>query len=179
MQKRACLISLIIFLLHVNPLISDAFGRSVYLFEGDRLDVPDDWEYHRGNPIPPDQPGMLFSAASRDGCGIRMDSAGLSQKAKDFITGVEQFDDYITQLFARSGVKIIKSSRSEQSEIAGFRALEKSYEFEQNGSVHKAKILQFNSEHHLYNAGIVVLSDSNYDECVAQGKKILNSFKSK
>lgn len=159
-------------------LLSNVYARTVYLYDGDKLELPDGWEYHRGNPVPSDQPGMLFSAGAKDGCGLRLDSAGLAQKVDEFTTSKEQFDDYITQLFARTSVKIVNNSNAKQTQVAKFRALEKIYEFEQNATVHKAVMLQFNSMHHLYNAGIVALSDGDFDACLEQGRKILETFKS-
>ena len=148
-----------------------SFARDVHMYEGDSMEIPDDWQFHRGNPLPQDQIGILFSAASSDGCGFRLDSAGISQSPDKFATGVGQFDDYLGQLFARNGVKIISQQPSREIKLGVFRALEKNYEFEIQGEKRRARILQFNSNHHLYNAVITSSSLENANECFEYHEK--------
>ncbi|MCI6797534.1 MAG: hypothetical protein MR571_06740, partial [Succinatimonas sp.] len=107
------------------------------------------------------------------------DSAGISQTPEKFATGVVQFDDYLGQLFARNGVKIISQEPSREVKLGTFRALEKNYEFEIQGEKRRARMLQFNSNHHLYNAVITSSSLENADECLVQGVSILNTVKSR
>ena len=169
--KSLCIISAV-FTLQV-------FAKDVHMYEGDSLEIPDDWQFHRGNPLPQDQIGTLFSAVSVDGCGFRLDSAGVSQTPDKFATGVAQFDDYLGQLFARNGVKITSQDPSREVKLGAFRALEKNYEFEIQGAKRRARMLQFNSNHHLYNAVITSSSLENADECLVQGVSILNTVKSR
>lgn len=155
---------------------SFAQARDIPLFNGDSITVPDDWEFHMGDPLPQNQPGTIFSAGSRRGCGIRVDSAGVSQEESAFITTPAQFDDYLGQLFAHSGVKIQHSAPSKETKVAGFRALEKRYTFELDGVVRQARMLQFNSRSHLYNAGLLSSSQENELECLHESEKILGTF---
>lgn len=166
-------ISVLFMLLALSPL---SYARDVPLFNGDSISIPDDWEFHMGDPLPQNQPGTIFSAGSKRGCGIRIDSAGVSQEEAAFTTTPAQFDDYLGQLFARGGIKIQHSAPSKITKVSGFRALEKRYTFELEGVVRQARMLQFNSRSHLYNAGLLSSSQENELECLHESEKILGTF---
>lgn len=159
-------------------LVAVTQAREVPLFHGDSITIPDSWEFHMGDPLPQNQPGTIFTAGSKRGCGLRIDSAGVSQEETAFTTSATQFDDYLDQLFARSDIRIRHSAPSKLEKVAGFRALEKRYSFELQGVVRQARMLQFNSKTHLYNAGLISSSQELELECFNEGEQILSTFKS-
>ncbi len=154
-------------------------ARVVHMYEGDSIELPDDWEFSRGRPNPQAQPGTLFTAVSKDGCGIRIDSTGIAQNKDSFNTDVRAFDKYIEQLLVQSQVDVVSDEDAKLVKIADFKAIEKNYVFTLKGALHKAQVVQFNTNHHLYNAGILAISEKDDEGCLKLGAKILSTVKSK
>ncbi len=156
-----------------------AQARVVHMYEGDSIELPDEWEFSRGRPNPEAQPGTLFTAVSKEGCGIRIDSTGIAQGREKYNTDVKAFDKYIEQLLSQYQVDIVSDEDARLIKIASFPAIEKNYVFRLEGTEHKAQVVQFNSNHHLYNAGILAASQKDEEGCIKLGGEILNTLKSK
>ncbi len=179
MKLSASFLISTLFLSASLAVTSHAQARVVHMYEGDSIELPDDWEFSRGSPNPEGQPGTLFTAVSKDGCGIRIDSTGIAQPKDSFNTDVIAFDKYIEQLLSQYQVDIVADEDAKLTKIAEFKAIEKNYVFKLEGGKHRAQVVQFNTNHHLYNAGLIAGSESDEEGCLKLGGEILNTLKSK
>ena len=149
----------------------------VKLYEGDSVTVGDEWQLKKVSEDLPDKTAPIFMAGLKDGCGIRLDNAG-AQKKTDFKATTAQYDDYLNQLLATAGLKVKSAEKSAETRVAGFRALVKDYKLDIQGSEWGARVVQFNSENHLYSAWTLSPSNVKETECFEKASKVLESFES-
>ena len=155
-----------------------ADGQEAQLGGGDSIAVPDEWKLTRPQEgLPSQVPATILIAGSKDGCGLRIDGAG-EQKQEDFKATTAQYDDYLSQLLATSGLKIKSQGSSSEARVAGFRALSKDFTLEIEGGEWGARVIQFNSKSRLYSAWLLAPSQASADKCFKEGGAILGSFKS-
>ncbi len=156
-----------------------AEGQEAQLGGGDSIVIPDEWKITKPQEgLPSQVPATILIAGSKDGCGLRIDSAG-EQKQDDFKATTAQYDDYLSQLLATSGLKIKSQGASSESKVASFRALSKDFTLEIEGGEWGARVIQFNSKSRLYSAWLLAPSQASADKCFKEGGKILDSFLSK
>ncbi len=175
--------------MHVKTLVLSALilasgacmaeGQEAQLGGGDSIVIPDEWKVSKPQEgLPSQVSAMILIAGSKDGCGLRIDSAG-EQKQEDFKATTAQYDDYLSQLLATSGLKIKSQGASSETKVAGFRALSKDFTLEIEGGEWGARVVQFNSKSRLYSAWLLAPSQASADKCFGSAGKVLETFKSR
>lgn len=159
--------------------VCSAEGQEAQLGGGDSIVIPDEWKITKPQEgLPSQVPATILIAGSKDGCGLRIDGAG-EQKQDDFKATTAQYDDYLSQLLATSGLKIKSQSASSETKVAGFRAISKDFKLEIEGGEWGARVAQFNSKNRLYSVWILSPFPLQEQKCFDSAEKVLDTFKSK